>query len=220
MNNCHYRRMPILLVTAFLLSSTTICSAGWLNVNVDIPGIPAPPPPAVIVEAPAPVIIFEQPPQLLYSAELGYYVAVNTPHEMVFIDNTYYIHRNGYWLAAPSYEGPWVVTQPQYLPLGLVRFNVSLFRRYRDNEYRNYRRDPAHYQGRILDHHAGSEHRATEPAGHRGEARPEDRRMDNKEKARMTDSRKEAPKKEAVKKDTPKKVAPKKEAAPKEEKKK
>jgi hypothetical protein len=206
------RSILILLTVSVLLSSTAICYAWGINVN--IPGIttaipppppppqpvyyavpapvvvvaepPPPPPPqpvyyeaparVVVVAEPPPTVVFQQPPQLLYSAQLGYYVAVNTPHEMVFVDNTYYIHRHGYWFASPSYSGPFVAAQPQYLPIGLTRYKWAEISRYRDNEYKVYRRDPAHYQGRILDHRAVAEHRATERAEHRGEVRAEERK--------------------------------------------
>ena len=195
MNNCSGHRFSIFLATAVILSSAAVCHAG-LNINIGLPAIiapaPQPPPPQPMYEAPAPVevvgepppvVVFQQPPQLLYSAVLGYYVAVNTPHEMVFVDNTYYMHRHGYWFAASSYSGPWVVAQAQYLPGGLRRFRWEQIRRYRDNEYRVYRRDPGHYQGRVLDHRAVAavaERRAVERAEHR-EGRAEARQVERKE---------------------------------------
>ena len=100
---------------------------------------------------------------------------------MVFVDNAYYIHRHGYWFSSQSYNGPFLAAQPQYLPVGLTRYKWAEIRRYRDNEYRVYRRDPGHYQGRALDHRAVAEHHATERAEHRSEVRTGERKEVRKE---------------------------------------
>lgn len=200
MNFCYCRHCHILFTMAVILVNASVCGAGGLNINIEVPSgnaAPQPPPvyyqappaqpvyyqapPPVVASEPPPVVVFQQPPQLLYSAQLGYYVAVNTPYEMVFVDKTYYVHRNGYWFASSSYTGPFVAAQPQYLPVGLTRYRWADIRRYRDNEYRVYRRDPLHYQGRILDHRAVVEHRAMERGEHRSDVRAEERREVRKE---------------------------------------
>ena len=169
-----------LTVVALLLCITAPVYAG-INVNIDIPGPPgivvAPPPPPVVVAPPVeeqPEIVIEQPPQLIYSPALGFYVAVGTPFNMVLIDNNYYVYRGGRWFMSPTYDGGWVLAQPRYLPSGIRRHNWEYIRGYRDREYAAYRRDPQHYHGRFYEHHAGErrgEHRGEMHGDHRVDQR-------------------------------------------------
>jgi len=169
-----------LTVVALLLCITAPVYAG-INVNIDIPGPPgiivAPPPPPVVVAPPVeeqPEMVVNEPPQLIYSPALGFYVAVGTPFNMVFIDNNYYLYRGGRWFMSPTYDGGWVVAGPRYLPYGIRRHNWEYIRRYRDREYAAYRRDPQHYHGRFYEHHAGErrgEHRGDTRGEYRGDMR-------------------------------------------------
>jgi hypothetical protein len=119
---------------------------------------PPPPPPALMAEIappPAPVVaypappqaVFGVPPRFIYSPHLGFYVAVETPYDAVFLDGEYYLWSKGFWYAAPYYNGPWVVVQAGRVPPPLHRFGWKEIRRYRDSEYREYHRDQKHYKG-------------------------------------------------------------------------
>jgi hypothetical protein len=110
---------------------------------------PPPPPPAPVVESPAPrQVVFGAPPRFIYSPALGFYVAVETPYDLVFLDGRYYLWNNGFWYTAPYYNGPWVVVGVGRVPPPLHRFGWGEIRRYRDYEYREFHRDQRHYRGR------------------------------------------------------------------------
>jgi hypothetical protein len=109
---------------------------------------PPPPPPPVVVSPAPPQVVFEAAPRFIYSPHLGFYVAVQTPYDIVFMDGEYYLWSNGYWYGAPYYNGPWVVVQARRVPPLLHRFGHQEIRRYGEFEYRAFLRDRNHYKGR------------------------------------------------------------------------
>jgi hypothetical protein len=110
---------------------------------------PPPPPPApVVVYSAPPQVVFRAPPRFIYSPHLGFYVAVETPHDIVYLDGHYYLWDKNFWYAAPYYDGPWVVVQARRVPPPLHRFGWEKIRRYRDLEYGEYHHDKKHYKGR------------------------------------------------------------------------
>jgi hypothetical protein len=104
--------------------------------------------PKVEAGPPAPMVASPPPPRFIYSPELGFYAAVETPYDLVFFDGQYYLWGNGVWYVAPYYNGPWVVVGPGRVPPILHRFGWEGIRRYRDDEYRGFLRDREHYHGR------------------------------------------------------------------------
>jgi YMGG-like Gly-zipper len=117
-----------------------------------------PPPPVAVAPGP-PQVVFQAPPRFIYSPHLGFYVAVETPYDVVFIDGQYYLSSNGFWYAAPYYSGPWVLVSAGRIPPALGRFRHEEIHRYRDSEYREYLRDRTHYQGRWHEPEERREHR-------------------------------------------------------------
>jgi hypothetical protein len=112
------------------------------------PPPPPPPPPAPVVVSPAPPrVVFEAPPRFIYSPALGFYVGVETPYDVVFLDREYYLWSNGFWYMAPYYNGPWVVVHGGRLPRTLHRFGYKEIRRHRDIEYHAFLHDRKHYRG-------------------------------------------------------------------------
>jgi hypothetical protein len=110
---------------------------------------PPPPPPAPVVVSPAPPpVVFGSPPRFIYSPALGFYVAVETPDDLVFLDGRYYLWSSGLWYTAPYYSGPWIVARAGRLPRVLHRFRYEEIRRHRDAEYHAFLRDRKHYHGR------------------------------------------------------------------------
>jgi hypothetical protein len=109
--------------------------------------VASPAPPPVVVPPPPPQVFFGVPPRFIYSPELGFYVAVETPYDLVFLDGQYYLWGNGFWYVAPYYDGPWVVVEPGRVPPILHRFGWEGIRRYREDEYRRFLRDREHYRG-------------------------------------------------------------------------
>lgn len=121
---------------------------------------PLPPPPAPVVVPPGPPqVFFEAPPRFIYSPHLGFYVAMETPYDLVFLDGQYYLSSNGFWYVAPYYNGPWVVVNVGRIPPALGRFRHEEIHRYRDFEYREFLRDRRHYQGRWYEPLERREHR-------------------------------------------------------------
>jgi hypothetical protein len=91
-----------------------------------------PPPPSPVVVSPAPPeVLFEAPPRFIYSPALGFYVAVETPYDLVFLDGRYYLWNSGFWYTARYYDGPWVVVKARRLPSVLHRSRYEEIRRHR-----------------------------------------------------------------------------------------
>jgi len=164
-------RVAMVLVPAALAFGASAASAGNVGVDVNLhlgnqPQqviVPAPvaPPPQVIIREPAPptqVIVREPAPQavitieddvdFVYPSQLGFYVAVGVPYDLVYMRNNYYLFRDGRWFRAARSHGPWVVTQYRELPPGLRRHAIERIRTYRSAEYDVYRRDRDHYRGK------------------------------------------------------------------------
>jgi hypothetical protein len=97
---------------------------------------------------PAPVAVSPAPPRFIYSPELGFYVAVERPDDLVFVDGQYFLWGNGYWHRSRHYNGPWAVVKAGRVPRNLHRFGYEKIRRFRDDEYRRFVRDREHYHGR------------------------------------------------------------------------
>ena len=109
------------------------------------------PPPAPIYVAPQPaqVVLPAAPPQFVYVPELGYYVAMGLPYDMIYDGRAYYFHNNGYWYRTSYYGDPWTYVAARALPPILIRFNVNEAHRYRDVEFKRYEREKGHYRGRL-----------------------------------------------------------------------
>lgn len=122
------------------------------NLNIDVP-VPMAPVPVVTSagyqtyppHAPRPVV--EVVPSFIYSPNLGFHVSVGTPYDIIYVDNGYYLYRDGHWHVGPSYRGPWSVVSQRWLPSGLHKHRHEQIRHYRDREYRSYLKDREHYRG-------------------------------------------------------------------------
>ena len=137
------------LAAVILVAATAAAAQGGVNIDVNI-GVP---PPVVVAPpsppAPAPPrVVIDAPPRFIYSPALGCYVSVEIPYDVVYIDRSYYLYNGGFWYAAPSYRGPWVVVERRRLPPLLRKYRYEQIRRFRDTEYREYLRDRDHYRGR------------------------------------------------------------------------
>jgi outer membrane lipoprotein SlyB len=118
--------------------------------------VPPPPPP---VYAPSygvpedlsypqpPDIYLPTTPEFIYTPDLGMYVAVGVPYDLVYVGNEYFCFSNGRWFRSTYYNGPWVMATRNHYPGVLYRYNVENIRHYRDIEYRRYEHDRGHYDG-------------------------------------------------------------------------
>lgn len=148
-----------LTVAAAVLSVTAFAASAYAGINVNLnigtPPVvvqPAPPPMVVVPPPPPepapPEVVFETAPRFIFSPALGFYVSVETPYDVVYIGDRYYLYNGGFWYASPYYNGPWVVARGKRLPPKLHRFRHEEIRRYRDVEYRVFVQDREHYRGR------------------------------------------------------------------------
>lgn len=125
-----------------------------LNIGVPVPVAPAPAPPVAVypVESPWPVgqpeVVIDEPPRFIFSPNLGFYVSIGIPYDVVYVDNSYFLYRGGYWYRSPSYRGPWNVMTYRRLPHALRDHRYEQIRYYRDYEYRTYMHDRDRYRGR------------------------------------------------------------------------
>jgi hypothetical protein len=162
----NFRKLVLLQGAAILGLGAQAAFAG-LNVNINLGEPPrqvivAPPPPVYV--APPPVYAPPYPPpayappeeaiqlgediQFVYPDALGFYVAVGVPYDLFYLQNSYYLYRDGRWLRAPSSRGPWIAQRYRELPPGLRRYGVERIREYRTREFAVYNRDREHYRGR------------------------------------------------------------------------
>jgi hypothetical protein len=155
------RKMALLQGAALLAFGAQAAQAGNVGVNLNInlgepprQVIVAPPPPVYVAPPPAPyappveVIRVEEDIHFVYPDALGFYVAVGVPYDLFYMQNSYFLYRDGRWLRAPSSHGPWVVQRYRELPPGLRRHKIERIREYRTREYAVYSRDRDHYRGR------------------------------------------------------------------------
>ena len=93
-------------------------------------------------------VVMDEPPVFIEPSSLGFYVAVGIPYDMFFISSSYYMHKDGRWYVASSYNGPWAVIQYGRLPRGLRMHRYKQIISIRDQEYRSYQNDRDHYRGK------------------------------------------------------------------------
>lgn len=146
------KKVLVLMVAALAVSSLAQAEVN-VNVNLGVPAqrvvVPPPPLPAprVVVSAP-PAVLFEAPPLFITPSNLGFYVGVDTPYDIIFSSDYYYLYYGNRWLRARHHNGPWVDVSYRQLPPGIRRHRIEQIRVYRDREYRVYRDERDHYRGR------------------------------------------------------------------------
>ncbi len=203
-------RLAVVLVPAALALGASVASASNVGVNVNV-NLGAPPQsvvvPAPVVPAPvapAPVISIDQDVDFVYPGPLGFYVAVGVPYDLFYVQNSYFLWRDGRWYRAPGSHGPWVVTQYRDLPPGLRKHNIERIRAYRGAEYDRYRHDHEHYRGKYFrtGKDEWKEHRKAEKEYRKDERRAEkdfrkeEKQADKEYRKEMKRSEKEARKAE------------------------
>jgi len=145
------KKTVLLLLVAVATASSAL---GETNVNVTI-GVPGPrvvvppplPAPRVVVSAP-PAVLFEVAPEFIAPSRLGFYVGVDTPYDIIFSSDYYYLYYGNSWHRSRHHNGPWVEVSYRQLPPGIRKHRIEQIRSYRDREYRVYRSERDHYHGR------------------------------------------------------------------------
>ena len=138
----------VLIVTAIAAASVAQAEVS-VNVNVGVPAprVFVPAPPQVVVSAP-PVVHFDVAPQFIAPSRLGFYVGVDTPYDIIFSSDNYYLYYGNSWHRSQHYNGPWYEVPYRQLPPDIRRHRIEQIRSYRDREYRVYHNDRDHYRGR------------------------------------------------------------------------
>ncbi|MDD2851935.1 MAG: hypothetical protein PHY09_08570 [Desulfuromonadaceae bacterium] len=133
----------ILFVAAVSVTSTANAEIS-LSVNI---GTPAPPPHRMSVSSP-PSIRFEVAPLFVASSRLGFYIGVETPYDIIFSADNYYLYYSNSWHRSRHYNGPWAEIPYREMPPDIRKHRIEQIRSYRDREYRTYQKDRNHYRGR------------------------------------------------------------------------
>jgi hypothetical protein len=124
---------------------------------------------------------------------LGFYVGVDTPYDIIFSSDVYYLYYGNRWHRSGNYNGPWIEIPYRELPPGIRRHRIEQIRSYRDREYRVYRTERERYRGRsfrpgyprkeeIRDERRRSREEMKDERKHIKEERKEDRRRDKEER--------------------------------------
>lgn len=165
-------------VLALLIAAITAASFAQAEVSVNVNvGVPAP---RVIVPGPPPVR-FDVAPLFLAPPGLGFSVGVDTPYDIIFSSDYYYLYSGNGWHRSRSHNGPWVGIPYRQLPPGIRRHRIEQIRSYRDREYRVYRNDRDHYRGRQFRPDHERKHEMKEERRHDKEEWKDDRRRDKEE---------------------------------------
>ena len=135
------KKTVLVLVMAAIAAASFAQAAVSVNVNIG-----APPPRMVVASTPS--VQFDVAPLFIAPSRLGFYVGVDTPYDIIFSSDFYYLYYGNSWHRARSHNGPWVELPYRELPPGIRRYRIEQIRSYRDREYRSYRTDRDHYRGR------------------------------------------------------------------------
>ena len=137
------KKTVLVLVASVIVAVSSAQAEVSVNVNI---GVPAP---RVIVSTP-PSVRFEVAPLFINSPGLGFYVGVDTPYDIIFSSDFFYLYYGNSWHRSNNHNGPWIEVPYRQLPPGIRNHRIEQIRSYRDREYRVYRKDRDHYRGRYF----------------------------------------------------------------------
>ncbi len=102
--------MKRIVLGIMLIAVGATAAHAQVRVGIDI-GIHLPGPPSLVVVPGAPV-----------------YYAPGPPANLFFYANQYWAFASGVWYSGPTWNGPWVVVQPAYVPAPILRVPVRYYR--------------------------------------------------------------------------------------------
>jgi hypothetical protein len=183
-------KKTVLVLMIIAVAAVSIAQAEVnVNVNVGLPApriaVPMPPPPPPLprmVVSDPPTVVFEVAPQFIAPPGLGFYVAVDTPYDLFFNANYYYLYSGNAWHRARNHNGPWVVVPYKQLPPGIRKHRIEEIRSHRDREYRVYHENRDHYRGRHFQPGHEQKKEWKEERRHDKEERKEEHRRDKEER--------------------------------------
>lgn len=136
-------------VMALVLSALMAASFAQAEVSISVNvGTPPPSPPHRAMVSSPPSVYFEVAPLFIAPSGLGFYVGVDTPYDIIFSSDYFYLYYGNSWHRSSHHNGPWVEVPYRNLPPGIRKHRIEQIRSYRDREYRVYRSDRNHYRGR------------------------------------------------------------------------
>lgn len=150
------------LVALPLMVPEIYASNVGVDLNIHLGNQPRPVVVAAPPVAPRPVVVAPAPPEpyyvddaeedveFVYPDRLGFYVAVGVPYDLFYLNNVYFVFRDGRWYRSPDNRGEWYPVRYRELPPSLRRHRIERIREYRAREYDVYRHDREHYRGRHL----------------------------------------------------------------------
>jgi hypothetical protein len=88
----------------------------------------------VQVQIALPTIRFPAPPALVVVAP-GIQVVPEHDEEIFFTDGFYWHRRDGHWFRSKDHEGHWAVVEEKIVPPGLIRMRPGEYRHYKHIEH-------------------------------------------------------------------------------------
>ena len=101
--------MTRLVLVTLLVITVVVPAHAQVRVGIDI-GIQLPGPPALVVVPGAPV-----------------YYAPRAPANVFFYAHQYWAFAKGGWYVGPSWNGPWAVVEPVYVPVPILHVPVRYY---------------------------------------------------------------------------------------------
>lgn len=181
-------------VLVFALAAIAAASVAQAEVDVSV-RIGTPPPQHRVIVSSPPSVYFEVAPLFIAPSRLGFYVGVDTPYDIIFDSDYFYLYYSNSWHRSSHHNGPWIEVPYRNLPPGIRKHRIEQIRSYRDREYRAYRSDRDHYRGRHFRPDRERKEEMKQERRHEKEEWKDERRRDKEEwkdeKRRDKEERKE-----------------------------
>jgi len=101
--------MKRFVLAALVAGTIAVPAHAQVQVGIDV-GIQLPSPPALVVIPESPV-----------------YYAPRAPANVFFYGHQYWAFARSVWYVGPSWNGPWVVVEPAYVPMPILRVPVRYY---------------------------------------------------------------------------------------------
>lgn len=168
------KKNAVVLVLAVITAASSALADVSVNVTVGVPAS------RMVVSPPS--VRFEVAPLFVAPPRLGFYVGADTPYDIIFISDIFYLYYGNSWHSSRHHNGPWVEVPYRDLPPVIRRHRIEQIRSYRDREYRVYRTERDHYRGRSFRPDHERKHEMREERRRDKEEWKEEKRRDKEER--------------------------------------
>jgi len=117
-----------LLCLAALAASPAFAQVN-VNVNVALP--------TITFQAPPPVVVVEP----------GVQVVENSPDEVFFVDNWYWVRRDAKWFRTKDHRGGWVLVSDSLVPVAIVKLPPGKYKNWKGKGHESHGGDEGHGKG-------------------------------------------------------------------------